>query len=722
MLNRLFQHSARTFSLAEGRLCFHGPESAPDQPMLDAAKEKVSKAWSWTKDRAGEFRGWSVEKYTNAKSVIGPWTDAALLNMPKHVQSLWRYISSNPSVAEETKMQMLSNLQEFMLSAPAPVVDIVALAVSNMAPDKLATDHLEALTNHVEWIRAFKSPDFLADQISQEFYQSSEKQKHTPEFLLKTLDKSERLELYKLYVDSFIHKDVQAEHHTVFGDDVANDKKRMGSLVANRETIASAMQTMITGDIPQNDPDKSIQDIAFESLEKRYKNDPSLVQREAEKALRDPSALTLFNGAKKLGVFPPDVLDVINTKLAHRKEDRERMIVGVQDRRSAMEAKVRVKEASNILDRMETWEKLALIAVIGYAAVRHTKLAVTGLLVYLGFKYIGNVQDPLGAGARKLKEGADYLSGKNQKARNALGWDHEKTPEEMAESMVRFAEGEDLHNIEEEAEVLMTLSGKTLAELSNAFSVTKTGWNLDLKLLYGSQKNIPPYLKSEDHCRAMTRAVGYIFFALYRSNHPGDPEVKAVSDRMARLDDNTTWMDELKKPGNEQLARSYENLVVRGKLDGYKDARQLHTFIETQVTTYIAPKQAPTPAQVVLGPKGLSGQMGVVLNGKVQMPNQVVVPAPRIAGGVDTSAVVVAPGMVFPAGTKLPPGTVLPPFAVTPDVVLPPPAIDPKAVIMDPTFVAPPGLVLPPGAVIPKDTVIPPSHVLPPGTVLKPVQ
>ncbi len=573
-------------------MCHYTPEElpTPDESMLDAAKEKVTKAWSWTKDRAADFGGWSAEKYANAKSVIGPWTDAALLNMPKHVQALWRKISLNPSIEEETKIQMLSSLQEFMLSAPAPVVDLVAIAVSKIAPDKLATDHLEALTNHQEWIRAFKSQELLLDATSQDFYNSNQKVMHTPTLLLMTLEKQERLELYKLYVDSFIHKDVQAEHHTVFGDDVRDDKKRMGPLVANRDKIADAMQTMLTGTPPQNDPDKSAQDIAFESLEKRYKNNPALVQREAEKALRDPKALTLFNGAKNLGVFPPEVLDTINTKLTFRNEDRERAIIGVRDRRSAEAAKINAKEAANILDRMEGWEKLALIAVIGYVAIKHTKLAVGGLLVYLGFKYIGNVQDPLGAGAQKIKEGADYLRGKNHKARNALGWDHEKTPEEMAEAMVRFAEGEDLHNIEEEAEVLMTLSGKTLSELSNAFSITKTGWNLDLKLLYGSQKNIPPYFKNQDHCRAMTRAVGYMFFALYRSNHPGDAEVKAVSDRMARLDDSMKWMDELAKPQNAQLARSYENLVVRGKTEGYSDTRQLHKFIETQVTIYVADK------------------------------------------------------------------------------------------------------------------------------------
>lgn len=587
----------KQFSTKEQRLCYEQPETGATRFGLNTEKIKsdVSGAWNWTKEKTGNAFNWTKNQLDSGTQ----WTAAQVSKLPNGVQRMWRFITLNPSVEEEQKTNMISSLQNFLVSAPPAVTDLVGYAVERMGPTNLTPEQLAALTDHRNWAKAFNDPQVWQDQTSDDFYHKQDDEHRMPSWLLKTLKIEQRKQIYQDYVTTFVPEGVRKKFDTVFGARDVNDKDRQDVLVQNRDKISLAMQAMLGGDMPkpEQDPGNTIQDIAFEGLQERYNAKGNfkspLMTRDAQRSTFNPDAPSFFTGAMKHGVLPQDVVQALQTTLKNDADAENLSGVVLHDKLLKLDTNIKIQDANNILGKMETWEKAALLLIAAYALVKHTKLAIGGVLTYLGIKYIGGVKDPLGSGIGKVKEGWDYLAGKTEKMSGNLLFNHEKDPASVAKTMVRFARGEDLHNVEDEAYILSVLNAKTMTQLSNAYIRDEKGWSLNLELLFGGRKNIPPHFKDKDYCQSMTNAIGYLLFSHYRSVNPGDPDVKTVTDRMASLDFTESWEQAQRK--DVKLGKMYDALIVKGKMSAGTDSRQLHKFVEDQIGKFIVTPTGHTP-------------------------------------------------------------------------------------------------------------------------------
>jgi hypothetical protein len=589
--------ASQAFSSKEKRLCYF-EEQPGDFKIKDlgyketyvnaynTVADKSAKAWEATKEfNVSEAGRWVYDQGAN----VANWTKDQVSQAPKNVQSLWRWISNNPSLKEQERVNMLSSLQEFMVSAPTPLVQLVADAIEKSSTAPVTPEQLTALMDHRNWIAAFNSDALVQQKNSDDFYLKNDVAHRTPLWLLQTVDLNQRKAIFEQYVGGFIPANIQEKHADLFGDATGKPQDKSDALLKNRPQILGAMQAMLGGELPADDKKngKPSYILAFESLEQRYKADSGFntpqLRHDATRASKNPNAPSFFAGAKKLQVLDDKVLQVVQEDIQKKQEKTNLNIAEVRDGLTQLDAKTKLREATTILSRMEPWEKAVMIGVLIYGAIKFPKATMAVLGTYLAVKYVGGVQDPLGAGLKKVKEGWDYVLGKGEDAKGSVGWNHEKDPAKVAETMTHFIEGEDQQNVVEEAKVLAVLNAKSMSELSRAYVTDGKGFTLNLELLYGERKNIPPYLKQEDHCRAMTQAVGYLLFSHYRSTTEGltDKDVKMVSSRMANLQPGKSWTDELRQ--NPKLNSVYSNLILKGKASASGDSRQLHQFVLEQV-------------------------------------------------------------------------------------------------------------------------------------------
>ncbi len=532
---------------------------------------------------------------------------------------------------EKRKQEMTKKLADFVTTAPSNLVELVANAVKEYSPNDLTPEQFEGLIDHRNWIQAFSDIQIFNDNkavdnrgVVTKLFQKGTYvtyghnwSVHTVKALLLSMEPKNRISLYEEYVGNFIPKDVRYEpkFKNYFGAPNQDPKERSALMLDKRAKILGAMSAMLGGDLPPDDTDRLVEDLAFNSLDKHYRGEKGFnsmgLRKDAQQDKKDPNAPSFFAGAKKLGVLTPKVLEKVYADVSAMKENEEINTAKVQDELTHADAAVHIKEANNVLSRMEGWEKLALFGLVIAAAWKYPTQVMIALGTYLGVKYIGGVKDPLGSGVAKSVEFYNYLAGKNEDVRGSLGWKHDKTPAEMANTMVRFAQGEDLHNVEEEAKALVRLNGKTMAELSKAFAISsKGGWKLEMPMLFGGEQNVPRYFKDDEHRLTSTQSVAYVLFSHYRASTQGaaDPEVKIINDRMRDLPFGNSWIKAMED--NPDLGKMYYRVVLRGKMSASGDSRQLHKFTTQLVMDHAAatPKPSPDPNANVLSPQ--SGGVG----------------------------------------------------------------------------------------------------------------
>lgn len=529
----------------------------------------------------------------------------------------------------------------FVNTAPPALVAKMTEQLRAKPESERTFELLDQLTRQDAWINALGSINFT-DAPTANFRTAS-----TPLNLLKDLPLNDRKSIFEAYVTSYIPAAVRSRRlPSVFTPD--------GS-APNAEVIDALR--MMTGMLPPPAPTvaNTSRDLARESLQHHFftrcsTNNTQLVddyrrnladqrryQDQARAHREDPSSvplprepISLFVGARNLDVFSPQVLEQLRqVDLGHNQ-----VATNVIDNLSRLESETRVRESVGFLDRMEGWEKMAFIGLLAYFGMKHKKAAGGLFLAYLGVKYVGGIQDPLGSGMLAVREAMASVRGVSTSVRRRVGLGGSATPEEIANDMVRFASREDLHGVQEEAEVLTLLNGFNLNRVAAAFNTDGppgSPWRLNLTMLFGNSRDIPAYLRNNDRAQQAAQSMAYMLFSRFREQNPSDPDVRLVVERMARRDARCNWMQQL--CNDPVLARAYQNCVVRGKMLAAGDDRTVLKFIQDQL---IDRSELP-PNPTVVPPV----RPGLPQVSNISVPS---LPVPPGIAGITRPVTLVAPG------------------------------------------------------------------------------